>query len=154
MLRTAAYHPEVSAGGLTDVPGRFMLPGMPRLFTIEEANRLLPELRKILSTLRAAIEDLEAVQETAAELYWKLRTNGHDIEDSPLDRQRAAREAIQEQIERIQALGCELRDPRLGLIDFPSQRGDELVYLCWKLDEPEVAFWHPLDSGFAGRRPL
>lgn len=131
-----------------------MLPGMPRLFTVEEANRLLPELREILSALRRAIEELEAVQGAAAELYWKLRTNGHDIEDEPLERQRAAREAIRGHIARIQELGCELRDPRLGLIDFPSQRGEEVVYLCWKLDEPEVAFWHPLDSGFAGRRPL
>ena len=48
----------------------------------------------------------------------------------------------------------ELKDPRLGLVDFPSERDGRTVLLCWRLGEPEVQYWHELDSGYAGRQPL
>jgi hypothetical protein len=127
---------------------------MPKLFTLEEANALLPELRETLADLRGAVEELARVEPEVSALRWKIRGNGHNVPDEPFARQRAAREAVQRPLARIQALGCELKDPRLGLIDFPSRRGGEVVYLCWKLDEAEVAYWHPTTVGFAGRRRL
>lgn len=64
-------------------------------------------------------------------------------------------------LQRLQAaqallkdIGCELKDLSMGLVDFPSYRGKELVYLCWRRGEPRVEFWHDLNSGFAGRKPL
>jgi hypothetical protein len=50
--------------------------------------------------------------------------------------------------------GVELKDPRLGLVDFPAVRGSEVVYLCWREGEPEVTHWHPMTTGYGDRRPL
>jgi hypothetical protein len=127
---------------------------MPKLFTLEEANALLPQLREILADLQRAVDAFERVEGEVAKLRWKVRGNGHNVSDEALTDEHAARDAIGEQISRINELGCELKDPRLGLIDFPSDRDGDVVYLCWKADEPEVAYWHPLDTGFASRLPL
>jgi hypothetical protein len=61
---------------------------------------------------------------------------------------------IQARLRELDELGVELKDPRTGLVDFRSERDGQIVYLCWKLDEPSVGWWHTLDSGFAGRRQL
>ncbi len=63
-------------------------------------------------------------------------------------------EALARCISRIQAAGVQVKDLDEGLLDFPARRGDEEVLLCWRVGEPEVAFWHGLDEGFAGRKPL
>jgi hypothetical protein len=57
-------------------------------------------------------------------------------------------------VEELQALGVLVKDLDQGLVDFPARNGDDEVLLCWRLGEDEVAFWHTLDDGFAGRRPL
>lgn len=57
-------------------------------------------------------------------------------------------------IHRIESFGCVVKDIDLGLIDFPSTRGGEPVYLCWKAGEPRIAHWHTMDEGFAERKPL
>ena len=127
---------------------------MAKLFTLAEANSLLPRLREILSELRDAIAAFEQVGGEVARLRWKVRSNGHNISDDALTQEQAARDAISEQVSRINELGCELKDPRMGLIDFPSDRDGEVIYLCWKADEAEIGFWHSLDTGFASRQPL
>ena len=63
-------------------------------------------------------------------------------------------EALDAAIEEIQAIGVELKDVELGLVDFPAEREGELVYLCWQFGEDRVRFWHRRSEGFAGRRPL
>jgi hypothetical protein len=131
-----------------------MLPPMAKLFTLEEANALLPRLRQVLEELRGALSELERATAEAGEQQWRARGNGHRLVDDVLPRLRSARQAVAQQMRRVQELGCELKDPRSGLVDFPARRGGELVYLCWRLDESEVSFWHPLDTGFAGRQPL
>jgi hypothetical protein len=127
---------------------------MPRLFTLDEANALLPRLREILADVRRAVAELEQTAGEAGELRWKVRGNGHNVAEEAFDREQSARQAVNHHISRVHELGCELKDVRLGLVDFPSRREGETVYLCWKLDEAEVGFWHPLDVGFAGRQPL
>ena len=127
---------------------------MARLFTLEEANALLPELRELLAELRRAVEEHDAVAPEARTARAKIRGNGRGIREEPLARQEATHEQIRRLSGRIQELGIELKDPRTGLVDFPSLREGRTVYLCWKLDEPAVAYWHPVDTGFAGRRPL
>jgi len=57
-------------------------------------------------------------------------------------------------IERVQEMDCELKDIDQGLVDFRAEREGREVYLCWKLGEPDIRWWHELDAGFAGRRPL
>ena len=125
-----------------------------RLFTLGEANGLLPRLREILMAIQEGVAALERVQETVVSAQWRLRRNGHGSgEESPAHNQ-DARRVVQERLRELDELGVELKDPRLGLVDFPSERDGEVVHLCWKLDEPEIAWWHPTDTGFAGRRPL
>jgi hypothetical protein len=131
-----------------------MLRDMAKLFSLNEANALLPRLREILAELRQEVEEFERTAGEARELRWKVRGNGHNVAAEAFDREKAAREAVNRQIGRVHELGCEIKDVRLGLIDFPSRREGQVVYLCWKLDEAEVGFWHPIDTGFADRRPL
>jgi hypothetical protein len=57
-------------------------------------------------------------------------------------------------VTELRQIGCELKGVEQGLIDFPALREGRVVYLCWQYDEPEVAFWHEVDAGFAGRQPL
>jgi len=105
---------------------------MATMFTLEQANALLPRLREILADLRRAVAALEQVEGDVGELRAKIRRNGRDVPDEALTRQQAARETINQQISRINELGCELKDPRLGLIDFPSERQGRVVYLSMR----------------------
>jgi hypothetical protein len=127
---------------------------MARHFTLEEANALLPRLREVLTSLRTAVAELERATAGAAEVRSRIRGNGHAPPEEPLQQEQRAREAVASQIRQVQELGVKLKDPRSGLVDFPSLRGGRTVYLCWMLDEPTIAYWHPVETGFAGRQPL
>ena len=73
-------------------------------------------------------------------------------------RQRPAARVLVEEldavVQEIEASGVHLKDVQLGLVDFPAEIDGEIVYLCWQFGEPEIAFWHRIEDGFAGRRPL
>ena len=125
---------------------------MARLFTREEAEELLPELREVLEALRQAVSELDAPAEYDPTPLAGRRNGRRPTE--PGARKRAAEEEARRLIERVAELGVELKDPRSGLVDFPSRREGQVVYLCWRLGEPHVDFWHPLETGFAGRQPL
>ena len=121
-----------------------------RLFTREEANLLLPALRPLL----ARAQEVSAVlgdRERQKRLRSVTVGNGGG---------EAAREMMAEgdELSRIVAeirdLGVVVRDPTTGLVDFPAERDGQPVFLCWRIDEDEVANWHDRDSGFAGRQPL
>jgi hypothetical protein len=129
-----------------------------RLFTLEEANRLLPWLREKLAELDQYHEALTRTQAHLAEVHRKSRTNGaasnqqnarlaHQHMESADRRANAIIEAIAEQ-------GIILRDAVRGLVDFPSLRDGREVYLCWLRGEQSIGHWHEVDAGFAGRRPL
>lgn len=109
---------------------------MNRFFTPESANKKLPELRKMLTDVAALRKRLNVA--TFASINEKRR-----ILDS-----------IAVQSSKIAELGIELKDFDLGLVDFPAMRFDEPVYLCWKLGEPEVLYWHGTHEGFRGRKLL
>jgi hypothetical protein len=121
-----------------------------RHFTREEANALLPRLEPILRTLRDARDRL-----TDAEAHELLATaapaNGGGAPG------RVVGEAflqVRDLLAEVQGLGIVIRDIDRGLIDFPTILDHREVYLCWQLDEQEIEFWHDLESGFGGRRPL
>jgi hypothetical protein len=130
---------------------------MPRTFTLEEATAMLPRLREILTEMqekKPAVDrlrtELEALQQTAA-------GNGHSLGGE----MKAKRKEAEELVERLNALlaeinelGCEMKGLDQGLIDFPSNRDGRIVYLCWRLGEERIEYWHELDTGFAGRQPL
>ena len=129
----------------------------PRRFTLEEAERLLPRLSELIPEMQERKRQYERLHDRAAALQLKMSSNGHIIEEE-LDRaqQELAQTAaeINHLIEKVAELGCELKDMDQGLVDFHTLREGREVYLCWKLGEPNIAWWHELDSGFAGRKPL
>jgi hypothetical protein len=128
---------------------------MDRLFTHAEAERLLPLLTDLLTRLRDEVAEVEETRERLAALPERQRHNGRAPEAARLE-QRVAElvGSINALVERIQGLGVEIKDVRTGLVDFRTRRDDRVVYLCWRLGEPRIAYWHELDSGFAGRQPL
>lgn len=128
---------------------------MKRLFTVEEANKTLPLVRRI-------VEDVVRQHRLWRDKILELDLVASSIRaDEPRDRaeqiekeaQVLAREIDGYQRE-LEALGIQLKDRRLGLVDFPSELGGKVVLLCWRLGETEVQFWHDGDAGYAGRQPL
>jgi hypothetical protein len=125
---------------------------MARYFTVAEANALLPALRPRVARLVAAWRRLSAVQEQVVTIL--ERKPRADLGGAPLTQAASDIVSAQNAMVAIQALGVELKDPATGLIDFPALRDGVVIYLCWRYGEPRVAFWHPVDTGFAGRQPL
>ena len=132
---------------------------MKRFFTAEEANAALGEVRPLAERLVAHRHSLAAAQTRQAGVATQIAANGGDL--SPQDVREAASEVeravagIADCLQRLDALGVQVKDIDVGLLDFPARRrSGEPVLLCWKVGEPEVAYWHGEDEGFAGRRPL
>jgi hypothetical protein len=126
-----------------------------KLFTVDQANRTLPLVRRIVEDV---VSEQRRWQETTAELdviSVEARTELPDPRILALERQanRIAGEIDVFQAE-LESLGIQLKDRRIGLIDFPSELDGRRVLLCWRLGEPSVQFWHDEDAGFAGRQPL
>ena len=131
---------------------------MPRTFTPDEANEALVELRPIVERMVEHRRNLIAAQVQQAELVTRIAGNGGDMVPSDLHEaadtiQREAA-AISDCAERINAAGAEVKSLEEGLLDFPARRGDEIVLLCWMLGEDEIHYWHRVDEGFGGRKPL
>jgi hypothetical protein len=121
-----------------------------RHFTAEEANGLLPRIEPLLRRLREARDRL-----TDAELHEALSEAapanggggpGRTVGEAFLE--------VRDLLAELAEIGVVLRDIDRGLVDFPAVFDDREVYLCWQLDEDEVAYWHDLESGFGGRQPL
>lgn len=126
-----------------------------RLFTLEEAKSMLGVVRPILLELQrnyAALDELrqEFGQHAARLKRYGILVEGHRLEAEIGDL--LAR--MQDDIEAIHTLGIDLKNIEWGLIDFPAMRDGDVVYLCYRLDEPEIIAWHPIDSGYAGRQPI
>ena len=119
-----------------------------RRFTLEEANAALPDLVSTLEAMRKA----RAVMIDRAEVVKRGVAGNGGGED--VGEYQDAVELLKRETERLSSEGIILRDIESGLVDFPSEREGQPMFLCWQLGEPEVAFWHPVDTGFAGRRPL
>ncbi len=119
-----------------------------KTYTAEEANELLPYLAPTLVELRdrsaRAAEIMDSIETAAI-------TNGGSAKREKWSRILAR---VQELVERLEEWNLELKDIEEGIVDFPSAHHGADAVLCWKLGEPEVAWWHPRDGGFAGRQPL
>ena len=131
----------------------------PRLFTVEEADALLPTLRAHLRLLREARQRLLQTEEEIAQRFTGgSHSNGHVAPGGERDRlnqtQGEAQRQITHAVRNIAELGCELKDPEQGMIDFRTAREGRIVYLCWLMNEARVLFWHELDGGYRGRQPL
>jgi hypothetical protein len=133
-------------------------PRYRKLFTIEQANAMLPLVRAIVGDLSSLYRDLVGRHERLEQLASKRKGAKGDPYSDELRQMEAELERdkvkLRDYVAELQDLGIECKDPGRGLIDFPSEMDGKVVYLCWKLDEPEVLFWHDLDAGFAGRQSL
>jgi hypothetical protein len=130
----------------------------PRHFTLEQANAALEEVRPLAERMVAHRREVAALLSRRAGLTTTIAGNGGDLDPGELARVEAeiADEAkgVARCVNGIHGLGAQVKDADEGLVDFPALRDDEEVLLCWKLGEDEVAFWHGLEDGFAGRRPV
>jgi hypothetical protein len=129
----------------------------PKLFTRHEADELLPYLAPALFKLQGLKRKHDELRARVGESAEKSRSNGHGVDQEAAQARRemeAAAEQISALVQKVQDMGVELKDMEQGLIDFRTVREGREVYLCWKLGEENVAFWHELDTGFAGRQSL
>lgn len=130
-------------------------PHFSRLFTHADATALLPALRPRLRHLAAMKRRLDAVQQEFNALRQQARANGHAKRAQILEQElHALVHDLNTEVTAIQALGVEVKDLAIGLVDFPSERDGRVVYLCWRMDEPAIVAWHELDGGYLGREPL
>ena len=130
----------------------------PKLFTLDEANRLVPTLERLLRRLVEQRQALREHEQVIEEFRAAAGKSGGGIPGGRFGKARVAAEALGAQIaegtRRIEALGCVVKDLDRGLVDFPSRREDQTVFLCWRLGETSIRYWHGLKEGFAGRKPL
>jgi hypothetical protein len=129
-----------------------------RHFTPEEANELLEQVRPVAESLVAHRRAFTVTAARKARLSLRISGNGGDLdpqEPSELEEQlEREAEAVARAVDELQRLGVLVKDLDRGLVDFPALHKGEEVLLCWQVGEDEVAFWHGLEEGFAGRKPL
>ena len=124
------------------------------VYTLDEARQLVPQVRAVL--LQLAV--LKSRQDDAhIALHSLLSSNGDPAHAGEADRhERDIREIgddMRALLEHLAELGVQLRDLEMGLVDFPGERDGEPIWLCWRLSDPELAYWHGTDEGYASRKP-
>ena len=122
-----------------------------KLFTLQEANTfvpqlldLVPKIQKLSISLSNDFPDIKNARE-------KAKWNGGSEQGVGY---LAAVLKYNNFMHKIEEIGCEVKGIREGLVDFPSIRGGKEVYLCWRMPEKEISFWHDLNAGFSGRKPI
>src|SRR5882762_10531262 len=124
-----------------------------KLFTIEEANALLPSVREILKKIQRSRRRLASYRRQAKLAAEGAEQGGGGMDNGVLYANLLTNFA--EEMSELDALGVQLKDFDRGLVDFPSLREGRVVLLCWQLGEgDELEWWHDMDAGFAGRTPL
>jgi hypothetical protein len=132
---------------------------MARRFTHAEAQSFLPELDRLL---RSAIElkaeydeaerEIQNFQERVMMMGGVVVDRDRALEDR--NRRDAVTGRLRAVIEQVQEIGCLIKDLDIGLVDFPTVFQGTEVYLCWKLGEPAIEYWHGVDEGYRGRKPI
>lgn len=120
-----------------------------RIFTLDEANALLPQIRYMIEGIR---EKRIQILELQSELE-RRRFRGVDLHNKKQE-MNFLLEELAEDIKDLHSLGCFLKDIERGLVDFLTIRDGEEILLCWQLGEERIRFWHGTEEGFRGRRPL
>ena len=124
-----------------------------KLFTIDEANALLPSVRESLQKIQRARRRLGAFRKESKRAAENAELGGGGMEGGAI--YAIALTNFTSEIGELEAMGVQLKDFDRGLVDFPSLRDGKVVLLCWQLGEgEEVEWWHDMDAGFAGRTPL
>jgi hypothetical protein len=124
-----------------------------KIFSLEEANALLPAVRRILITIQRAHRRLLSFQEAAKHAAEGAEFGGGGMPDGA--RYINVLLELSSRVSELDALGVQLKDYERGLIDFPSLREGRVVLLCWLLGEgDQIEWWHDVEAGFAGRQPI
>lgn len=136
------------AGQQFFTPPRVIPSRSRKRFSLAQANRSLPLVRRIVS-------DVVAVHRQALEIQAQLDETVTSKQQAEVqDRMDAVTDRLRRFVDELTEIGCELKDYEMGLIDFIGRHQGRDVYLCWKLGEEQITHWHELESGFAGRRPV
>lgn len=122
-----------------------------QFFTLERAMRALPLVRRITEDIVRQYGELLTVQR---EYQAAIGLGPSDAIESIRDRRQQLLDRLQEYTAELQNIGCEIKDYECGLVDFPSVLEGREVYLCWKLGEETIGFWHEAYAGYAGRQAL
>jgi len=119
---------------------------------------MLPELARRLEELRGRFRDIAAEQDKLAVLELIGGKDTTSPEHAEYAMKRKATTALVSQFEtdfrKVRSLGCFVKDINRGLVDFYSVRNGRLIFFCWQLGEQEIRFWHELNSGYSGRKPI
>jgi hypothetical protein len=126
-------------------------PTFARLFTVEEANALIPTLNEILEEVAL---HRDALRERAPHMEPILRSTGTNGGGKAASEYGVAAYRLYLAIERIRELGVVPKDLDTGLLDFPHEREGRVVFLCWHPPEERIEYWHEIEAGYAGRQPL
>ena len=128
------------------------------LFTLQQAQEMLPQIEDELRAMQSCKRDLDVLRGDLLQTAQKSSGNGHVKDEHALAEKRRRAELLAEEINerlaRINGWGIELKGIDEGLVDFPSERDGRVVYLCWRFGEQDIAWWHEIDAGFAGRQAL
>lgn len=122
-----------------------------KVFNLKEANALLPELESRLSQLEARHEAFKQLED---KLFFEEILEQASLPEVRLQELEETLLRLEEEIQRIRELGCRLRHPERGLVDFLARKDQEWIYFCWRRGEKEIRFYHNLREGFFERRPL
>ncbi len=132
---------------------------MPRFFTLQQAEKLIPEVESAIRdviALRSQYQEAEGEWQSFSRRVMML--GGVLVDHSQVLEQKKRRESaaarLKDALERVQEHGCLVKDLDTGLVDFPTKYHGEEVYLCWKLGEKGIQFWHGIEEGFRGRKPI
>jgi len=127
----------------------------PRLFTVDEANGLLPALRPLMKRIFDHLDFLRKKSESVIRQE-RLSPNSPDLMERLQENDSIARiiQEVKGLVEEVNSCGCLCKGVEQGLVDFPCMLGGEIVFLCWRYGEENVAHWHRIEDGFTGRRPL
>lgn len=127
----------------------------PRLFTVNEANDLLPTVQALVERIFDRLDFLRTESETVIRAE-RLSPDSPDLMERLKENETIARliREIGVLVDKVNGYGCICKGVERGLVDFPCLLGGEIVFLCWRYGEESVGHWHRIEDGFAGRRPL
>ena len=124
---------------------------MPNYFTLQEANNALTIIRPLMDEIQAIRQEILARQPEVWPVVERSAGNGGSQAASQMVREFERLDAL---VHQVQATGALFKDINLGLLDFSALKDGREVYLCWKYGEEDIAFWHEIEAGYAGRQPI
>jgi len=132
---------------------------MPRFFTLQQAEQVLPDVESAVREAISLKSSFERAQEEWKNFSRRVTVMGgvrvdHTQVSGEIGRRESIGQRLKETIEKIEEQGCLIKDLDTWLLDFPTLYRGEEVYLCWKLGERGISFWHGVQEGFRGRKPI